>query len=641
MSAVAPIRGPVLERVEAALDRHGSKRSGRLRQCPAHDDRNPSLAVTEADGRVLLKCHAGCETSAVVAALGLELSDLFDEPMAPNRAPSNGRKATPRIERVSPPKTHRIYADLDAVRAAAGRSAGGVVVDQYEYADESGRIVLVVFRIELPDGGWKTFRQASPEGSGWKFSADGVRLVPFHLPQLIAAAAAGDTIHIVEGEKDVLAVEQAMGVATCNAMGAGKSVSQYVEHFSGAYVVRIVADRDDVGRKHAQAWADALRPIVNRVEIVEAAAGKDAADHLEAGFGLDAFVPVDLRDATPYRLVPIGEICPAIDSDFIVKGVLDRGQLCAVIGAPGSSKTFFTLDLAIAPASGTPWRGHRTRRARVVYVASEGARGIQNRIEAMRLRRAFGDPKLISFFVVADVVRLTVDSEDVDRLVESVRAVVSPEGVDLIVIDTLSRSIAGLDENSSEAMTGAVAAADRLRAELGAAVLLVHHQGKDETRGARGHSSLKAALDVEIEVKKLGGDTFSATLSKSRDYETGRTWLHRLEPVEIGIDADGDPVTSCVVIAEDGVEPAQKTRLNVNEQRTHEALCALLRVAAGTSLEPPEAVLKADLHDYVEKRCGVSRDLRRGVVRKGLEGLKKKNLVAVEGDRVFLLGGDA
>src|SRR5690606_24492906 len=140
-------------------------------------------------------------------------------------------------------------------------------------------------------------------------------------------------------------------------------------------------------------------------------------------------------------------------------------------------------------ACGIPWRGIRTRRARVVYVAAEGARGVQNRLEAMGRRKALGDPSKISFFVVPDVVRLTSNSGDVNDLVAAVRAAVGPDGVDLVVIDTLSRAIAGLDENSSEAMTGAVAAADRIRAELGAAVLLVHHAGKDETRGARGHSS--------------------------------------------------------------------------------------------------------------------------------------------------------
>ena len=535
------------------------------------------------------------------------MADLFDEPRAMERTATNGRK-------VAPP-----------MREAA----------RYAYCDRAGEVISTTTRPEpigITAGRSKEFRwdRGNPH-------------VLYRLPEIVEA----DHVWLGEGEKgaDRMASILPPGhAATCTPAPTSKEWPAEFTPMLAGKSVTIVVDRDDSGVKQARVAFEALRSAGVSVRCVQAAVTTekaDAFDHFEAGFGLDDFVPLDLHDATPYRLVPIGEIRPAIDSDFIVKGGLDRGQLGAVIGAPGSSKTFFTLDLAIAPASGAPWRGHRTRRARVVYVASEGARGIQNRIEAMRLRKAFGDPRLISFFVVADVVRLTVDSEDIDRLVESVRAVVGREGVDLIVIDTLSRSIAGLDENSSEAMTGAVAAADRLRTELGAAVLLVHHQGKDESRGARGHSSLKAALDVEIEVKKLGGDTFSATLSKSRDYETGRTWLHRLEPVEIGTDADGDAVTSCVVVPESGAEPARSVRLNVNEQRTHEALRSLLGVAVGTSFETPEAVPKADLHDYVEKRCGVSRDLRRGVVRKGLEGLKKKNLVAVEGDRVFLLGGDA
>lgn len=340
----------------------------------------------------------------------------------------------------------------------------------------------------------------------------------------------------------------------------------------------------------------------------------------------------------PYRLIPFNEFQSERKEDYLVRSLIGRGQLGALIGAPGMSKTFLALDLGMAVATGSPWHGLQTHRGRVVYIASEGARGVQNRLKAIRIRKAPIDPD-VSFFVVADVVRLTEASDDVDRLITSVRAVVGPDGLDLIVVDTLSRAIAGLDENRSEAMTGAVAAADRLRLALGAAVLLVHHAGKDGARGARGHSSLKAALDVELEVTKVA-NAFSVTVTKSRDYESGQSFFHRLEPVEIGVDNDGVSITSCVVVPIDGANDSRPAKLGINEQRTLKAIRALLTGSAGLTSEEPQAVQIADLHRWIEKNCKIERNLRRGVVRKGLEGLKKKGVVTVENGRALLLSSN-
>lgn len=341
-----------------------------------------------------------------------------------------------------------------------------------------------------------------------------------------------------------------------------------------------------------------------------------------------------------FRLIPFADIDAQLEDDYLVKGILGRGAFAGLIGAPGGSKTFVSLELSLAVGSGTPWRGLRTRRGRVVYIAAEGASGLRNRVTAARRRLALGDPRSVEFYLIPDVVRLVDGSDDVERLVETIRVAIPAGVVDLFVLDTLSRAIAGRDENSAADMTEAIARADRLRSEFGAAVLLVHHSGKDETRGARGHSSLRAALDTELEVRKLG-DSFALTLTKAREHESGRVFHHRLEPVEIGVDPDGDPITSCIVRPIGEGESPQSVDLNVNEQRTHEAIRALLNGSAGTSFEAPEAVLTKDLHQWVEQNCKVPRDLRRGVVRKGLDGLKKKGLVATEGKRVFLLAGES
>lgn len=249
----APTFGPVAA-VLARLSNARRSGNGWEASCPAHDDRRASLSVGVGhDGRALLNCHAaaGCTPETIVSALGLSMRDLFaDEAEAINSA-----------------------------RREAGRT-----VATYDYVDEEGTLLYQVVRKEP-----KAFLQRKPSGvGGWSYELNGTRRVLYRLPQLIEAVALHKLIHVVEGEKDVHAVEAKGGVATCNVGGAGKWRPEYSEVLRGASV-RIVADRDKPGRKHACEVAAALQGIAASVETVEARTGKDAADHLAAGHGLDDF----------------------------------------------------------------------------------------------------------------------------------------------------------------------------------------------------------------------------------------------------------------------------------------------------------------------------------------------------------------
>ena len=236
----------VLERLS------GVKRSGSgfVACCPAHEDRRQSLSVSEGDdGRVLLHCHAGCDPAAVCASLGMTPADLFEK---------SGNGHTDRT-----------------------------IVATYDYVDESGELLFQVVRF-----GPKDFRQRRPDGrGGWTWKLGDGRRVLYRLPQVLEAAHSGGTVHVVEGEKDVHALERAGAVATTGAGGAGKWHPSYSESLSGAHVV-IVADKDEPGRRHAAAVAASLAGVAASVVTVEAATGKDAADHLAAGHGLDEFVTV-------------------------------------------------------------------------------------------------------------------------------------------------------------------------------------------------------------------------------------------------------------------------------------------------------------------------------------------------------------
>jgi len=127
---------------------------------------------------------------------------------------------------------------------------------------------------------------------GWIWNLKGIRRVLYRLPEVRNAVAAGDTIHVVEGEKDADALHTAGAVATCNSGGAGKWRPEFAQELQGADVV-VWADRDRDGYRHAQDVIASLQDVASSARTVEAAAGKDAADHLAAGRGIDEAVSLD------------------------------------------------------------------------------------------------------------------------------------------------------------------------------------------------------------------------------------------------------------------------------------------------------------------------------------------------------------
>jgi 5S rRNA maturation endonuclease (ribonuclease M5) len=171
---------------------------------------------------------------------------------------------------------------IDAKDLSEDKDSGGEFVATYDYTDESGQLLFQVCR-KAP----KAFVQRRPDGNGgWAWSTKGVRRVLYRLPKVLEAVKAGTPIYVVEGEKDVHAIEEAGGVATTCPGGAGRWRAEYAEALGDAEVI-VVADADQTGREHAN---DIVRSLNgNPVRVVRAAEGKDAADHLAAGHGIDDF----------------------------------------------------------------------------------------------------------------------------------------------------------------------------------------------------------------------------------------------------------------------------------------------------------------------------------------------------------------
>jgi hypothetical protein len=253
------------------------------------------------------------------------------------------------------------------------------------------------------------------------------------------------------------------------------------------------------------------------------------------------------RDSLP--LIFADETSVQHDAGDFVEDLLVENSLTVVYGESGGGKTFWTLDLALTLATGLPFMGKRTEQAGVVYCALEGGRGVSNRIEAWKKRNR--DCGQISFSTVPSSINLLNSDADVSALLDAVERVgerlVDP--VRLIVIDTLSRALSGGNENSPEHMGALVKAADLIRQRTGACVLFVHHSGKDQAKGARGHSSLRAATDTEIEIlRDQSTGICSAIVRKQRDLPDGVELHFRLEVVDLGVvNRWGRPVTSCIV----------------------------------------------------------------------------------------------
>lgn len=217
-------------------------------RCPAHDDGQNSLGIhVTPQGKILLKCYAGCPTTDIVAAMGLKMSDLFadDRKAMGKQRKASGKKATTEKKSAVADASAPEVKPLSAYR----KKRPSKHVCYYEYQDETGAVTFRVDRrVYTDEKGGKTFWQQHPnERGGWDFGVSdaGVQRVPFRLPKILAAAKEGKNVLIVEGEKDVINVEKCLGVvATCNPGGAGKWEKGWGRFFKGVPKILIIADND-------------------------------------------------------------------------------------------------------------------------------------------------------------------------------------------------------------------------------------------------------------------------------------------------------------------------------------------------------------------------------------------------------------
>lgn len=263
--------------------------------------------------------------------------------------------------------------------------------------------------------------------------------------------------------------------------------------------------------------------------------------------------------------------------DFVEATLVDNSMAC-VYGQSNSGKTFLMGDLGMRVAGMAEWRtGLSVETGLAIHLAMEGGFGISNRIAAFKIAHGLQNRDIPFVFTKMswNFLDMSAHPAGLRALLDAIKAAQDRFSMParLITVDTLARALTGGDENSAKDMGLLIGAADVIRRETTACLAWVHHSGKDEARGARGHSSLRAAVETEIEVTDEGDGLHCATVSKQRDMEGGQRHWFRLETVVLGANRRGKPITSCVVREADA--PEEKTTYGVVEGDTKAAFDAL------------------------------------------------------------------
>jgi hypothetical protein len=239
------------------------------------------------------------------------------------------------------------------------------------------------------------------------------------------------------------------------------------------------------------------------------------------------------------RLVAFDDMATRPPPEWLVDDFLVAGSSAVLYSPPGAGKSFVALDVAACVATGTWWHGRAVTKGPVLYVAAEGTGGLPVRVKAWKTHNRM--PWVEDFDFLPGAVNL-LDPSQAGTLAE----LTLQKGYRLVVVDTMARVTAGGDENSGKDMGLLVAAVAKLQA-AGAAVLVVHHPGKDTGKGMRGHSSLQGALDTEIEAKPTGERTLSLVCRKQKEAMEFLPIRLSLQVVTLSDDHGRSFSTSCAV----------------------------------------------------------------------------------------------
>lgn len=435
----------------------------------------------------------------------------------------------------------------------------GPKVADWKYYDLTGTVIASVARYEPNGPESKTYRPfCYKEENGqkvWRMGAPLLRPL-YRLPEIVTC----QTVVLVEGEKCAKALAD-LGIDATTAMQGAHSPVEKTDWspIQGKHII-IWPDNDKAGLEYSAKVAMHLKAIGCTVSIVQIPDGKpmkwDAADCVAEGGDPREVINSASRTIPPlkFQIFSWKELENLPPPAWDVDGYIPEGGFVGIYGPSGHFKSFVVVDLAACKATGREWHGAKVKQGPVLYVAAEGQRGFRKRLVAWVKSKQ----ELEHFYVLPAAPQFPADVEAMD---EAIRAM--PEKPSMIILDTLARTFVG-NENAPDDMGAWIRSATWLQATFSATVIFIHHSGKDTDKKDRGHTSLRGASDTMIRVQKSTETSLTIEVDKQKDDEQLLANL-RTVTVEIGTDdMTGKPVTSLVLVTDEGVLPNEKTS---NEKR--------------------------------------------------------------------------
>ena len=364
----------------------------------------------------------------------------------------------------------------------------------------------------------------------------------------IVAYSAGNLVPVTGSLREQMPNQEMVIVADNDQSGIGQRYAEQASAKHGARMILIPTPGD--ANDYAQAGNDLLMLLVPPKS--------DIITKLKAVFGNEL--------GTDYEA-----------PDELIEGLLVMGSLTVTYGDSNSGKTFWALAMAAHIAMGRDFCGRKVDPGLVIYLASEAPGSIRSRMQAMK---RYYDHDLSDLVMVPLPMNFYEGDEDANDVVDLVQAVSELKGkpVRLIVGDTLARMSAGANENSGEDMGPVMARFDRVAQATKAALHIIHHNGKDQAKGARGWSGIRAHIDTEIEVAEKDGIR-SASVTKQRELPgKGEAIYFRLEVIEMGTTKFGKPATTCVAVHDEAptateAKPTKDSEFVAFRKRFERAWC--------------------------------------------------------------------
>lgn len=413
-----------------------------------------------------------------------------------------------------------------------------------------GRLMVPLYS---PDGTISSLQYISKDGekiyhdggaTGGKFWSVGTDDSIIYIAEGFATAA---TVHEETGRMCVVAYCASNLVPTLAAMR---------DIYGKSKPIIIVADNDvsGVGQRYAEQAAAKYGARVIVSPLPSGADRGDVNDYRLSGGDVKALLEPPTTGS---------EIIKKLDAVFgnelgddfaipneLVEGLIVVGSQTVIYGDSNSGKTFLALAISAAIAEGSECFGRQTTKGLVIYLATESPSSVRTRVQA--LKRHYG-VTLENLVIVQVPINFYSGDGDAQDVIELVRVVEEQTGkpVMMIVGDTLARMSAGADENRGSDMGPVMARFDAVAKETGAAMLIIHHNGKNTAAGARGWSGIRAHIDTEIEV--VSDETGRrATITKQRELPgKGDDICFKLEILEIGTTKFGAIATTCVAVSDD------------------------------------------------------------------------------------------